>query len=442
MPTLTTRGAMTALSFGYGYKAPVSAVYWMALYNNAGVGNLGGAYAPALIDSSNNKYFWGTDGYGYGAVMVKYDDTGTIQFQEQYGTYPAQIGYGGGAIDSSNNLFFSGVTSSATPFVSGINTTGGIVWQRKIDKGTGLYNNLSLLAADSSNVYVIQNTAVSVGCCTLPVPLYAVFSTSGTFSLARTFVESGYHNSAFGISTLSGNVFCFFKSENYSVGASVGVIKFDSSGSVVDKKYVSFGSGVFGNMGYVDSSGNIYIGSANLYFFKMDSSYTQTFSSNMTASGFGNDFINAVAVDGSGNSYWVGSFGTSNGGKYQGFIIKFNSSGTVQWQRSLSYTSNHLQLNSVAIDNNGGLVVSGGTNNGSNYGSFAAKLPADGSKTGTYTVGGLTIVYAASSYTISGGNTQTIGDLGTLTVASVTPTTTTTSFGISSLSKTGSTTTI
>ena len=47
------------------------------------------------------------------------------------------------------------------------------------------------------------------------------------------------------------------------------------------------------------------------------------------------DYCNSVAVDNSGNSYCAGytsgALGEANGGAYDAFIMKLNSSGDLQW---------------------------------------------------------------------------------------------------------------
>jgi hypothetical protein len=117
-----------------------------------------------------------------------------------------------------------------------------------------------------------------------------------------------------------------------------------------------------------------------------------------------------LRVDNDGNLYAIsrtsGIAGLS--GIISVLIIKFDSSGTVQWQRNLAWPGNRLFADGFTVTTTGGLLIAGYFGFDSNNG-YVAKLPVDGSKTGTYTVSGNSIEYAASSVTISSfslSNTQ------------------------------------
>ena len=88
-------------------------------------------------------------------------------------------------------------------------------------------------------------------------------------------------------------------------------------------------------------------------------------------------------------------------------LAKYNSSGTIQWQRRFKQTAGqqtelpsgqpaqNTQGMSVRVNSTGAILV--GT--GNNLSTLLISLPADGSKTGTYTNGSSTYVYEASSIT-------------------------------------------
>jgi hypothetical protein len=104
-----------------------------------------------------------------------------------------------------------------------------------------------------------------------------------------------------------------------------------------------------------------------------------------------------VATDSSGNVY-VTTRSNQNSSSYDVIIAKYNSSGTIQWQRSIK------QGGEV-----GDVVVLGSTiyisfvfNPAGAY--VTLKIPTDGSKTGSFSVGGNSFIYAASSLTDSSGS--------------------------------------
>jgi hypothetical protein len=82
------------------------------------------------------------------------------------------------------------------------------------------------------------------------------------------------------------------------------------------------------------------------------------------------------------------------------FIAKLNSSGTVQWQRRLTISGYaQLQAYNLATDSIGNIYIAmnGFTTTGNKAPIITAKLPSDGSLTGTYG----NITYASFSATVN-----------------------------------------
>ncbi len=91
------------------------------------------------------------------------------------------------------------------------------------------------------------------------------------------------------------------------------------------------------------------------------------------------DYPYSMAVDASGNVYWVGRYNqtftingtagsftapytsTSNGNHQDGFLVKLDSNGEVVWGASCRGTSND-GFNGIALDNSGNPIVTGGFN--------------------------------------------------------------------------------
>ena len=100
------------------------------------------------------------------------------------------------------------------------------------------------------------------------------------------------------------------------------------------------------------------------------------------------------ALDSSDNLYVVGESRDTND-VLSGNILKYNSSGVLQWQRRIG-TGSSTSLKAVAITSDDSIVVAGyisGAGSGSND-IFTAYLAADGSGTGTYASN---ITYESSS---------------------------------------------
>jgi hypothetical protein len=140
----------------------------------------------------------------------------------------------------------------------------------------------------------------------------------------------------------------------------------------------------------VDSSGNIYI--VYWYFSSGDSTFANTYltkcsissntlnvvwSKRITASaGASNEIPSALQLDSSGNVYWVGNTGDTP------IITKHNSTnGNLIWCKQITTTDYVLNAQSVHIDANDNIYVSGysGRLATSNYGMMLAKLNTSGS---------------------------------------------------------------
>jgi hypothetical protein len=87
-------------------------------------------------------------------------------------------------------------------------------------------------------------------------------------------------------------------------------------------------------------------------------------------------------------------------GVAKAYLLKWNSSGTLQWQRQFYGSANSSNAGTVKIIDSNHIYVNFGASDGTAVNVYQAVLPTDGSKTGTYTVGGKTITYAASSLSI------------------------------------------
>jgi hypothetical protein len=124
-----------------------------------------------------------------------------------------------------------------------------------------------------------------------------------------------------------------------------------------------------------------------------------------------NDLVSGLTIDSSENIYVAA----------EGNLVKYNSSGTFQWHRTFTGAI----ISGLALSGTD-LIIAGGKGTDA----FLAKLPTDGTKTGTY--GGVT--YAAGTWTALANPTHTLAtrtltdSARTLTSSTPTLTDTTTTF--------------
>ena len=127
----------------------------------------------------------------------------------------------------------------------------------------------------------------------------------------------------------------------------------------------------------VDSSGNSYVtgytdggldgnsssGKQDFFLIKYNSSGTKEWTKQEGSSG--DDYAYGVAVDSSDNIYVTGYtdkklHGNNNSGRFDMFLVKYNSSGARQWTKQLG-TSNNEYASAIATDSSDNIYVTGMT---------------------------------------------------------------------------------
>lgn len=187
-----------------------------------------------------------------------------------------------------------------------------------------------------------------------------------------------YHPSGngYGFQAASGN---FYLIGAAGVGGPSYYTKYNSSGTQQYRKHIylnniySDPSGCFFTGGHEDSSGNLYLGGTYAYsnyeaaVIKFNSSGTYQWLA--TRKFDNNNNLPAINVDSSGNVYAAGNIGLSNG-TLLAYIVKWNSSGTFQWDYIHQYDDQQGCFQSIDFDSSGNVYVAGSQQEDGN-GSFA-----------------------------------------------------------------------
>ena len=373
--------------------------YWFSLLSGNGSDD-DEPYGIA-VDSEHSVYVTGwAESHGFGgrdASIAKYDLFGVLQWQRTLGGASSEEGRGI-AVDSSDNVYITG-QSVGNCIIAKYDKSGSIQWQRILGGSAQGYG----IAIDSlDNVYICGNAASN----------------------------------------------------------GILIAKYDSSGTILGHRFLS-GSGGGSDYGYgiaIDSSDNIYIsgqtnnigaGNYDLVIAKYNSGLQIQWQRTLGSTNTEESTKHGIAADNAGNVYVTG-YSQDSGNTTSLIVAKYNTSGSIQWQISLSTTNKWAGGNSIEVDNSGNVYVGGSTNStssGQGYDILIAKLatsngaliwqrtfggsstegaedifvkdnvvyacsltgatrkhlitklPANGSLTGTYNVTGGTFVYAASSLT-------------------------------------------
>ena len=304
-------------------------------------------YIAVSTDSSGNVYTAGRTNAsgqgGYDFLIAKYNSSGTEQWQIAFGTNSPHTEEAWGIdVDSSGNVYVSGVyvisgTSQSGWAVAKFNSSGSLQWQRYLYSGSGDYAFKLAFNDNQGDVYVCGQAVGGQGGDDAVVAKFD--GSSGNLSWQRGLGASSTQNWRNIAIDSSNNIYLI---GNDGANSKALVAKYNSSGTIQWQKY-------FGHGGW--------------------------------QSGFG------IAIDSSDKIYISGT--TDNnagpGGGASSFIAKLDTSGDLEWQRSLGSTQSDGDNTQISVDDTHFYVTTrtaSGSQSGDNI--LVAKLPVDGSGTGTY----------------------------------------------------------
>jgi hypothetical protein len=365
--------------------------YWIATL----ITNSTTTYAYGIgVDSTKNVYI---SGYGTAAdaaaLSAKFTPDGSLTWAKLFSFTSATEYSNGLVLDSSDNLYVGGNYYHSFYSVGSI----GIA---KCDSSTGNFNTIKSWApSDGSNAF---KTAISPSG-TIVVSGFT-YSSPGYYYASYLAVDSSL-NFVFGknyLFSLSWTDYQFARSitadsagnfisgcTSYAGSYYVPLIhKIDSFGNTVWGKAPNIAN--FGGTGIAcDSSDNIIFVGYSAYYngtyndgiiLKFNSSGTILWGRHLYDASF-SALFRAVTCDTSGNIYVVGN--VTIAGYTAGYIVKFDSTGNVQWQRTLSYPTTDVDFQEVRLSGTSSLCISGYVAT-SPPRALVFKVPTDGTLTGTY----------------------------------------------------------
>tara|TARA_R110000796_G_scaffold97000_1_gene203729 strand:+ start:918 stop:2273 length:1356 start_codon:yes stop_codon:yes gene_type:complete len=414
--------------------------YWISLLGGTRQDNGFGV----ATDSGNNVYTFGfTDVLGVGDhfLLVKQDSAGAVQWQRTLTGDSTETGHGV-AVDSGDNVYVVGKSASSGGnnddfLLAKYNSAGTIQWQRSL--GGGTTDRGYGIAVDSNDYVYVTGFSNSTGAGAGDF-LLAKYDSSGTIQFQRTLGSTAYDEARAVAIDSSDNVYVLGITYSITNGDAL-LAKYNSSGTLQWQRSLGGASTDVGRGVAIDSSDNVYAfgytisegtGSNDYLLAKYNSSGTLQWQKIL--GGVSSEKGIAVAIDSSDNVYVNGETSSLGAGSRDFLIAKYDSSGTVQWQRTLG-TAGYEVGNSITIDSQGSILVLGETEGvGSGNKDFLlAKLPSDGSLTGTYVLDGVDVVYSASAATaatstLTAATSTLTGATSTLTAATTTHTDASASF--------------
>ena len=365
------------------------------------------------VDSSANLYVSGKRDSA-GATLFKFDSKGALQWGKKRDF--SGLSFYGVEVDSSGNIYVAGYNSyqGGQMCVLKYNSSGVVQWQRMLGNGTTSqdHRNYCLTMDTSDNVY-LGGYEDSSGSDRM---FLAKWNSSGSLQWQKTFQTGTYLDVIHSMEWASGNRLYVtgmtyqpapYSSSNMYLGrfsSSNGshswsrIIRGSSGGAGMT--YRNFDVAPYSNGGYVYCAGQIVnsqTGNESIILSSFNNGGTEQWSRVIWTSG-GTTYVHGVDSDSSGNAYVLG-----RDYNQKMIILKYNSSGVLQWQRNFTSAYNEYANGpTIKVDNLGSFYIGIQTRapvDGANTPRhlLVAKLPDDGSLTGTY--GDFT--YSASSYTDS-----------------------------------------
>jgi len=359
------------------------------------------------VDSSGNYYVSGTT-VRTGIIgtqdvyIAKYSASHVLQWQRELGV-AGTLSYGLGiAVDSTGNPYLTGLIRSGSindVFIVKYNTSGTLQWQKKYDSvNDGRSYNIRMDSSD--NIYLTgfsRNAANShYNASTIKT------DSAGSLIWSRLLGGTELTRSSGTATDSSGNVYISgWHTSNFTTIAA----KYNSSGVLQWQRTLGVNYTVFNSVEVYDSN-NIYFvggtdnegaGSVDMFIVKHNSSGVIQWQ--RVLGGTGSENIRDAVLDSVGNIYVAGST-TSEGDLSSNIIIaKYNSSGTLQWQRVLLSTTGVELCHDIKIDAAGDYLYLTGYTTSAGQGDadfLNVKLPTDGTGLATY---GSIFTYAESTLT-------------------------------------------
>jgi hypothetical protein len=342
------------------------------------------------VDSSGNQWLFCQSGTSPQPILVaKWNSANVIQSVTNSSTFGGTPYFSGAVItpnrsqvigsDSSGNMYVIGNCFGSGPSLPGMigttytkyNSSGtyqaGTLYSRYATSFNGYPAYLSYfygktIGSDSSGNgyspvywYYVWIQGYSGPCCCTPnyyadTDVYSIKTTSTpgfgySYRWGRMAGQTGGYAVTSSAVDSSGNSVSSTNAQVPGVGYKTLILKQNSSGTVqwaysyritVSGSNATFSSDEGRQL--LDSTGSFYsLGVTGAGYMKVNSSGTYQYATRFVPVGFSSYDLRGGVIDSSDNLYLYGQANNGSSNLQQLYVIKFNSSGTLQWARSISY---------------------------------------------------------------------------------------------------------
>lgn len=333
---------------------------------------------------NSDLYVAGNDAAG-GGLFQKITTAGLVSVSK-YLSNGFSLGVGKVANDGAGNFYLGNTSGAQSALLVKINSAGAIQSQKEYG---GIYATMGLIWDPTNSVGYLPIYPSTGGKGAL-LKVDSALAISWQKEFSSTSIDDNYFYSVALDSSQTPHIF------GYARGASENLIIKMTTAGAITWQINPQGPTIIG--GAVDSSGNVYaLGFSGPSLWKFNSSGTAQWVRRITQAVTVRSADNSLTLASDGFLYYVGYYATGGTAAEGGFIIKYNTSGTIQWQRSIKSAADNIRLQGIVVNGSTMYVTGSIATNGGDV--FMAALPTDGSLTGTYSLGGTSIVYAAGAFT-------------------------------------------
>jgi hypothetical protein len=279
---------------------------------------------------------------------ITYIKAGTWPIASTSGTYwigllgGSSLDYGNSvAIDSSGNSYvcgYSNITSLAGLQIAKYNPSGVIQWQRRLTSTSNSLIGQSIAVDSFGNVYVCGQ--IQIPAAGTAYFILAKYNTSGTFQWQKRLGSNRGNGNGVAIDS-SGNPYFCGSGDIGGTDDECLIAKYDESGAVTWQRIL--GEATYDQTAsdiVLDSYGNVYI--SGFYYLSVSGSEgiiakyntSGTIQWQRRLSGYTYVSVYGITVDSSGNIYACG-LADSSGSDSSLLLVKYNAYGTLLWQRYL-----------------------------------------------------------------------------------------------------------